>query len=298
MNREARGHLAALITILLWAMTYISTKVLLEDFQPAEILLLRTALGYVTLVVLSPRPLKTSGWKQELLFAAAGISGVTIYYLLQNIALSYTLAANVSIILSTAPFFTALLGWVAWRDRDGIRPLFFVGFVLAIAGIAMLSLGGENAELHIAGDLMTLASAIVWGCYALLSKKIGAYGFSTLRATRRIFFWGLLFMLPIMPLFGLHITPEAVLQSRNLLNLLYLGVGASALCFVTWNYAVKMIGAVATSVYIYIEPVITVISSALILREPISGFTIAGIALTLIGLILSGKRISARIKAL
>lgn len=291
MNKTTIGHLAALFTILVWAMTYISTKVLLKDFRPVEILCLRTLFGYITLVILSPRPLKTSGLKQEVLFMAAGISGVVIYYLLQNIALSYTTAANVSIIISTAPFFTALLIWLILQNREGIHLHFFIGFLLSITGIAIISLAGHNMELHIAGDLMTLASAFIWGYYSLLSRKISIAGFPTLQATRRIFFWGLLFMIPVLPVLGFHVDLQSVLRPVNLLNLLYLGVGASALCFVTWNYAVKMVGAVKTSIYIYIEPVITVFSSALILREPITGLTIIGIILTLFGLILSGKRV-------
>lgn len=65
------------------------------------------------------------------------------------------------------------------------------------------------------------------------------------------------------------------------------GAGGSALCFVTWNFAVKALGAVKTSVYIYLVPVITVAASVLILREPFTWMTGAGTVLTLIGLLLS-----------
>ena len=74
---------------------------------------------------------------------------------------------------------------------------------------------------------------------------------------------------------------------KNLLNLLFLGLGASALCFVTWNFAVKQLGAVKTSIYIYLVPVITVTASALVLGEPVAVFTVLGTALTLTGLLLS-----------
>ena len=61
---------------------------------------------------------------------------------------------------------------------------------------------------------------------------------------------------------------EQFADMTYLLNILYLGLGASALCFVTWNLAVKTLGAVKTSVYIYMVPIITVVTSALILNEP------------------------------
>lgn len=72
-------------------------------------------------------------------------------------------------------------------------------------------------------------------------------------------FYGILFMLPALFLFDFRIGTARFADGRNLCNLLYLGLGASALCFVTWNFAVKALGAVKTSVYIYMVPVITVV---------------------------------------
>jgi len=67
-------------------------------------------------------------------------------------------------------------------------------------------------------------------------------------------------------------------------------VGASAICFVTWNSAVKILGAIKTSVYIYMVPVITVITSVLVLNERITGFAMTGIILTLVGLFISESK--------
>ena len=94
-------------------------------------------------------------------------------------------------------------------------------------------------------------------------------------------------MLPTLPLSGFRWGLERLAQPEMLANLLFLGLGASALCFVTWNFAVKALGAVKTSVYIYLVPVITVAASVLILREPFTWMTGAGTVLTLIGLLLS-----------
>ena len=79
-----------------------------------------------------------------------------------------------------------------------------------------------------------------------------------------------------------------------LLNILYLGLGASALCFVTWNLAVKVLGAVKTSVYIYMVPVITVVTSVLVLKEPVTWFSVMGTVLAVAGfffLNITGKEV-------
>lgn len=297
-NPQAAGHLSALVTILIWGTTFISTKVLLVAFQPVEILFIRFVLGLIALVLVCPHRLKGTTPRQELTFAAAGLCGVCLYYLLENIALTYTLASNVGVILSVAPFFTAILSHVVFKGTEKLRPSFFGGFVLAMAGIALISFNGSALSLNPMGDLLALLAALVWACYSILTKKISGYGYSTLITTRRVFCYGIAFMIPAMFLFDVQWELSALAQPVYLLNLIFLGLGASALCFVTWNTAVKLLGPVRTSVYIYMSPVITVVTSALILHEPVTPLAAGGMALTLAGLFLSeGRPIRPRAKA-
>ena len=146
-NKTAAGHLAALVTILIWGTTFISTKVLLQDFQPIEILFFRFVLGLIALFLVYPRPLKGTSLRQELTFAAAGLSGVCLYYLLENIALTYTMASNVGVIISVAPFFTALLSRLFLKQEGTLRANFFIGFLAAMAGIGFISFNGAAMEL-------------------------------------------------------------------------------------------------------------------------------------------------------
>ncbi len=286
-HRKTAGHLAALLTIIVWGTTFISTKVLLVDFQPVEILFFRFIMGYLVLLVASPRRLKTENLRQELTYAAAGLCGICLYYLLENIALTYTLASNVGVIISVAPFFTAILAHILIRSEERLRAQFFVGFLAAMAGIFLISFGSAKVELNPLGDLLAVLAALVWAIYSLLTRKISSFGNSVILSTRRTFFYGILFMIPALFFFDFHLNLSRFSNVTYLLNILYLGLGASALCFVTWNFAVKALGAVKTSVYIYMIPVITVITSVLILHETLTAFSLLGIVLTLLGLILS-----------
>lgn len=286
-HRKTTGHLAALLTIVVWGTTFISTKVLLVDFQPVEILFFRFIMGYLVLLVASPRRLKTENLRQELTYAAAGLCGICLYYLLENIALTYTLASNVGVIISVAPFFTAILAHILIRSEERLRTQFFVGFLAAMAGIFLISFGSAKVELNPLGDLLAVLAALVWAIYSLLTRKISSFGNSVILSTRRTFFYGILFMIPALFFFDFHLNLSRFSNVTYLLNILYLGLGASALCFVTWNFAVKALGAVKTSVYIYMIPVITVITSVLILHETLTAFSLLGIVLTLLGLILS-----------
>lgn len=286
-NQKAIGHAAALLTILIWGTTFISTKILLTDFQPVEILFFRFVLGFLALFAANPRYLQMADRRQELTFAAAGLCGICLYYLLENIALTYTMASNVGVIISIAPFFTAIMTQLSAKPKAKLSCRFFIGFAVAMAGIICISFNGSQLQLNPTGDFLAVLAALVWAGYSILTKKISSFGYSVLLSTRRTFFYGILFMIPTLFFFDFHLDVSRLMNPAHLLNILYLGLGASALCFVTWNFAVRELGAVRTSVYIYMVPVITVLTSFLILHEPLTFLSIIGTALTLIGLFLS-----------
>lgn len=286
-SKKSIGHFAALLTIIIWGTTFISTKILLSDFQPVEILFFRFVMGFLVLLIIYPRRLKEVNLKQEITFAAAGLCGICLYYLLENIALTYTMASNVGVIISIAPFFTAILAHLFMKSEEKLRINFFIGFTVAMAGIILISFNGSKLALNPMGDFLAIIAAFVWACYSILTRKISSFGYPVILATRRTFFYGILFMIPALFFFDFQIGLSRFANMTYLMNILYLGLGASALCFVTWNFAVKILGAVKTSIYIYMVPVITTITSVLILKEPITWISAIGTLLAVVGLFLS-----------
>lgn len=280
------GHLAALFTILFWGTTFVSTKILLQDLSPLEILFSRFLLGWIAIWLLRPAWLPFQGKKEEILFACAGLCGVTLYFLLENIALVYTMAANVSVIVCVSPFFTALL---AWRFLGAPRPgfNFFTGFALAIGGISLIACNGAILKMNPAGDILAFLAAIAWAVYSILVRKLSLKGYGALISTRRIFFYGLLFMLPCFLAEPLSLNPRVLLQPEVFGNLLFLGLGASAICFVTWTFSLKRLGAAKASAYIYLVPVITILTAAIVISEPLTPLAIGGCFMALGGLILA-----------
>lgn len=284
------GHTMALMTILIWGTTFISTKILLVHFSPIEILFFRFAIGYITLILVYPHKLKLADKKQEVLFAAAGLCGVTLYFLLENIALTFTRASNVGVIISTAPFFTAIFAQLFLREEK-LKKNFFIGFAAAICGILLISFNGSTIlNLNPIGDMLAVLASLLWAAYSILIRKISSFCYHCIQTTRRIFFYGLLFMIPALLIFQFDWNMARLQDKTLLFNLLYLGLGASALCFVTWNVAVKHLGAIKTSVYIYLVPVITVATSVVILKETITNMAVVGTILTMIGLFISGGK--------
>lgn len=283
-----KGHLVALLTIFLWGITYISTKILLTDFAPLEILLIRFVIGLVGLFLVYPRFFKFTSWKEEGALAAAGLLGICLYYLFENIALTFTYASNIGVIVSTSPLFIALIAAALGRQR--LTKHFVLGFVASMAGISLISLNGSGVHINIAGDVLALLAALIWALYSYVVSYLNTLGHNPVQVTRRTFIYGIIFILPVF--FATHgqVKLGLILQSQNLVNFLFLGLGASALCFLSWAYAVKKLGTVKTSIYIYLVPVVTVVTAWLILHEPITPLVIVGILLTIGGLVVSARQ--------
>ena len=272
--------------MLVWGLTFVSTKVLLDYLTPLDILLSRTILGFLALCLVSPRILRLRDRRDELLFALAGLTGAFGYYLAENTALQFADASFVSVAVSTAPLFTGALGF-AFLKEEGFGARFVLGFVIALSGIALISFADGPAHASPIGIVLCLAGALSWAVYSLIVKRLSSFGYATIPMTKRIFAWGLVYMIVLRLVTGEAYPIEDLAQPTVLLNLAFLGILASAGCFVTWGYSVKHLGATAASAYIYLQAPITVVAAVLLLGEPMTALIALGIALVIAGLCLS-----------
>jgi len=291
MNKEIiKGHIFAIICVFIWGTTFVSTKILLQYLTPIEILFIRFSIGFLALSAFSVKKLKVTKKSHEIYFMGAGLCGVTLYFLFENIALTYTFASNVAIILSVAPFFTAMVSTVFLKEEK-LSKSFFVGLGFALVGITIISFNGStNLELNPLGDILAIIAAFTWACYCVITKQISAFGYNTIKTTQKSFFYGLIFMIPAIIVMGFSSPIEILFRPEIIYNILFLGLGASAACFILWNLSLKYIGAVKTSTYIYASPVVTVIFSYIFLSEPITKATVIGSLLTITGLVISEYR--------
>ena len=286
LSKELRGHLFAGMTILIWGTTFISTKVLLRAFSPAEILFIRFGLGYLALWAFNPRVLRLQERKHELWCAIAGLCGITIYYSFENIALQYSTASNIGVIVSIAPLFTAIFACV-FLPGERLKPSFFAGFVSAVAGVFLLNYSGGGVRINPKGDLLALLAALAWGVYSIMVRRLSEAGYKPGLLTRRFFLWGLVFMSPYVLHSGFSPALAELARPVNLLNLAHLSFLAGAVGFVSWNTAVSYLGAVKSSVYIYATPVVTIVVAAMVLGERLTPAGAVGVALVILGVVLS-----------
>ena len=287
-NKQFLGHVAALATVSVWGFSFVAIVTLLRDFSPKEVLFFRFALGIMALYLVYPKPMGKTTRRQELYFAGAGFFGVTLYFMLQGFALLHTAASNVGVIVAVSPVFTVLLSWRLLKDSRPTRT-FFLGALLVLGGIGIVRFAGSRLELHPLGDFLALLTAFVWSVYSIITKKIGDFGFHTVQSTRRIFLYGLLFLLPAVIAMDFRLGLERFVAPENIISLLFLGLGSTALCFVLWNFSMEQLGPAKASVYLYLIPLVAVAGSVLFLEEAVGLLKGLGIALALLGLAISNR---------
>lgn len=288
-NRSALiGHLLALFTIIIWGSTFIFTKMLLNSFTPLQVMLLRFAIAYIALWLIHPKWTKTN-LKKELPFLALGLTGCTLYFLAENYALSYTQASNVSILVASAPLFTAILAHF-FVAGERLHRNVWLGFIVAFAGVALVVFNGTILlKLSPIGDILALLAALCWAVYSvLLKRQLGDV--DNIVLTRKIMFYGFITACPILLLDKTPFAWSALVQLPNLAGILFLGLIGSGACYVTWNLATQRLGVVSTNNYIYINPFVTMLTALLFLNENITWMGFVGAILIISGVILSGKR--------
>lgn len=286
-SRKLTGHILAAITIIIWGTTFIASKILLEQFTPLQVMIMRFLIAYLTLFILNHK-LEKSTLKEEVTFLSLAIMGTTIYFLFENQALTLTFASNVSIILSVAPVLTAIFAHIFTKDEKMNRNIIW-GSLIAFIGVALVVFNGTVVlRLNPLGDLLTFGAALSWAIYSIILKKhVSLY--NPIYLTRKVVFYSIVTTLPMLLLEGEAFPYKVLLQPSLILNFLFLGVLGSGICYVAWNIATRNLGIITTNNYIYLSPFVTMVSAGIILKENITVMGILGALLIVAGVVVAQR---------
>ena len=283
-------HILAILTSAIWGTTFISSKLLLQEgLSPAAIMILRFVLAYVLMLPFVKGKWFCKSMKDELLMVLLGISGGSLYFLLENTALVYTQASNVAIIIAATPLLTMLTVNLLDRGKGASKRLYGYS-LMSLAGVALVILNGNFVlKLNPIGDLLTFGAVVTWVIYSIIIAKVQER-YSSWMITRKIFFYGVVTLLPYFLIEPWYVTWEMMSRPMVWGNIAYLGVLASLGCYMTWNIVIKRLGAVDATNYLYINPIVAMITANLLLGERITPLAIAGTALILVGVYLAERK--------
>ena len=300
-------HFVAFVVVAIWGSTFVFTKMLLQaGLTPAQIFTLRFLIAYFLLLLYdgcgkaSSFRLFCSLLKDELLMLLLGITGGSVYFLAENAAMLYTTATNTSLIVCSCPLFTMLLVALFYRKSERFTRQQVLGSVMASMGMAVVVLNGHFV-LHLSplGDLLAFGACLCWAFYSLLMQS-ALKRYSTVFITRKVFFYGLITMIPYYIL-----NPEEVsifsfsadtqlsvfnFQLSVVANILFLAVVASLICFLVWNWVIKKLGTVVATNWVYFNPITTIVFAWWLLSEQITVWFLLGTVLILLGMFLADRR--------
>lgn len=284
----------ALWAIIFWGISFIATKVALREVHPFMLLTLRYAIGSLLLLFVQYqrdqtflKQFSSRDWVHIFLLAIVGVSGLG---LLQAYGLIYTSAINTGWIIAINPILITVAARIfldeAITDRKivGILLGFFGIFLIITKGVFSLSLFRSGSTL---GDLLVFASAIAWTTFTVGGKGFLSR-FNSLSSITAIMMSGFLILLPLSLLKGgwgnlFHLSP------LTWMGVLFLGIFCSGLGYLFWYSALERRDSGAVAMYLYLEPLVTLIGAALFLGEPIYGVTLVGGAMTLAGVYLATR---------
>lgn len=282
----------ALWAIIFWGISFIATKVALREVHPFMLLTLRYAIGSLLLLFVQYqrdqtflKQFSSRDWVHIFLLAIVGVSGLG---LLQAYGLIYTSAINTGWIIAINPILITVAAHIflgeAITDRKivGILLGFFGIFLIITKGVFSLSLLRSGSTL---GDLLVFASAIAWTTFTVGGKGFLSR-FNSLSSITAIMMSGFLILLPLSLLKGgwgnlIHLSP------LTWMGVLFLGIFCSGLGYLFWYSALERRDSGAVAMYLYLEPLVTLIGAALFLGEPIYCVTLVGGAMTLGGVYLA-----------
>lgn len=286
-------HLLAIAVIVVWGSTFVSTKVLInQGMHPDEIFFYRFLIAYIGIWFCGKQRLWAENIKDEILLALAGIMGGSLYFVGENRALELAQASDVSFIVSTTPLLTAWGAFIFFRKSQNV--LFYISSLLALAGVAMIVYNGSySLEINPVGYALALIAAVGWAVYSIAVKKVESR-YSNIFITRKIFFYGVITIIPLLWINSEQMSsPISLIENQVIVgNVLFLGVLASLVCFILWNIVLRHLGVVASTNYLFVNPVITLIASAIFLDESITFLGIAGSAAVLLGVVIASKNTS------
>lgn len=285
LSPRAGAIIALVVANVVWGTTFVVTKPLLERVPPLTVAAIRFAVAVAILIPL----LLLTGRRPALgrIPALMGLIGVFLVYLCQNVGLQYTTAANGALIHGGIPVLTALLAALLLGECLGRRAA--AGIAASLAGVAVVVALGPGAELGISalGDALVLASALALAGYFVVGRRAFA-DCDPVTLAAGVSSYGLLFLLPASAA-ELVVRGMARPTVDDLLGLLYLGAGASALAFVLWGYGLRHLAAGQAAAFANLTPLVGVGVATLLLGEPISAVQLGGGLLILGGVWLATR---------
>lgn len=278
---ERRAIVAALVTVLFWSSAFSGIRIALESYSPEHLALLRflaASLAFVIYAVVRRLPVPPrEDWPR---FIALGLCGVTIYHMFLNIGQQTVPAGTAGLIIATVPVFAAILSSIFLRER--LLPLGWVGLLLSLMGIVIMTFGGNSEVGFALGVLFIVGSAITGAVHLVLVKPVLAR-YNAIDVAAYSTWAGTIPLLIFAPGFV-----EAVGTASSTATWvgIYIGVFPAAVSYATWGTALTYLPVSRAAVFMYLVSPLALLWGWLWAGEQPTFVTLVGGLVALTGVII------------
>lgn len=295
MDRRPAGlalYVKLVAAMALWGATWVSGRVVAQQMTPFAAAFLRFLFASAFLYLMLCRAGgRWPGLTRERLPGVAflALTGVALYNALFFSGLARISASRAALMVACVPSTVALYNWLVLRRPTGaVKAL---GIALSLLGVAVILSGGDVLALVTQGadpgDLFILGCVVTWAAYTIGGGRVMRQD-TPLSAVTWSCILGCAMLLP--PAVAQGLAQQAAEASWLIWgNLVFLGVGATAIAF-TWYYdGILALGAQRASVFINLVPVFAMLLGAAILGETVGLSLALGGAMVLAGVYLANR---------
>lgn len=297
MNTPAlKAHLALILAMAIWGSSFTLLKISIEAMHPMQVIFFRLLAGSLVLLLLVPLWLRgvvyhKGDWKWLLAMAAFE---PCLYFVFEGMALQYTSASQAGLVTTILPLLIALGAWLVLREQVTRRQ--WLGFVLAVSGVAWMSMHSESsasAPNPVLGNFLEFMAMTMAVGYTLLVKKLTSR-YNPIFLTAIQTFIGALFFLPLAASQPL---PDTI-EPGPIIAIIYMGVVVSLGGYGLYNIGLSRLSATVSGAYLNLIPVFALFFAILLLQDKINLQQWLAVALIFTGIGISQYRQPARLARL
>lgn len=277
------AHIFAMVVMIIWGISYISIKIVVAEINPVLSAFYRFVIATIVLFLIMKikYPEEKVIKEDRMKMALGGFFGVGLYFLFENYSVYFTSSSNVAILLSSIPIFMIITQRIVYKEN--LTAFKISGVTLSVIGLIIIIISKGKVSLFskgMLGDLMALGAAICWVFYNLVTSKFkGCYKSITITAYQAL--WGCLFLAPSLIFQTSHIP-----STKVILNLLFLSLFCSCLCYGLYIYSLEKLGATIVTTYINLQPIISLTAAYFLVKEKIMPIQIIGSLIIIAGVFL------------
>ncbi|MEN9547528.1 MAG: hypothetical protein RIR12_119 [Bacteroidota bacterium] len=285
------GVLLALTAVIIWSGNFVVARLVMHKIEPISLAFFRWATATLLLFPFAFKQLKA---EHRLIkqhgpyFIGIALSGIALFNTFVYIGAHYTTATNLALIGTTSsPIISIILARIFLHEKIGAYKI--VGVTICVCGVLFLLTKGifkHLLYLHFdKGDLWVLAGAFCFAVYNIMARKKPSQ-ISQVPFLFVIFFIGTIMLLPFFVM-EIHANPPIQWTTEMLVCILYLGLGASVICFLIWNKAIGQLGAGRTALFGNLIPIFSCIEAVFFLQEQFTTIHAIGLLLVFTGIIIA-----------